>query len=231
MERIQNILFQNQDLVYKDFHAKLMPTIEKDTIIGVRIPILRKLAKELNKTEPELVQIFFQELPHKYYEENNLHAFLIEQITNFSECILQTENFLPHINNWATCDSFKPKIFKQNLPQLLEYSKKWMTSNKIYTIRFGIGCLMNYFLDENFSTDLFDLVLNIKNDDYYIKMMKAWYFSTALIKQYNSAIKILENQKLDTWTHNKTIQKAIESYRLSDKTKKILKNIKISTMK
>jgi hypothetical protein len=185
------------------------------------------LAKDLFKNNFELVSNFFLELPHKYYEENNLHAFLIEQIKDFSECVLQTQKFLPFIDNWATCDSFKPKTFKKNLPQLLELSKTWIKSPHTYTCRFGMGCLMNYFLNDQFSHDYFDLILSIQNDDYYIKMMKAWYFATALAKQYDSAIKILQKNRLDQWTHNKTIQKAIESYRISEEKKEVLKKLKL----
>lgn len=227
MTKIQTILFENQDLNYKNFHGKLMPNISPNTIIGVRIPILRKLAKDLFKTEPNLVADFFQELPHKFYEENNLHAFLLEQITDFEKCVFETERFLPFIDNWATCDSFKPKIFKKNLPKILELSKKWINSNHTYTIRYGIGCFMNYFLDKAFVPDFLDLVLNVKNDEYYIKMMKAWYFATALAKQHENTIKILETHKLDQWTHNKTIQKAIESYRIPLETKDYLRKLKI----
>ncbi len=225
MTQIQNLLFQKQDSAYKDFHSKLMPTISNEKIIGVRTPVLRKLAKELFKTEQPLVKEFFLELPHEYYEENNLHAFLIEQIAGFSECAAQTEKFLPFIDNWATCDSFRPKVFKKNLPQVLELSKKWIRSNYTYTIRFGIGCFMNYFLDEQFSPEHFDLVLGVKNENYYIKMMKAWYFATALAKQYESAVKVLENHRLDRWTHNKTIQKAVESYRITAEQKVELKKL------
>ena len=227
MTKIQSILFENQDTKYKDFHAKLMPTISKDTIIGVRIPILRKLAKDLFKAEPKLVADFFQELPHKFYEENNLHAFFLELITDFDKCIVETEKFLPFIDNWATCDSFKPKIFKKNLLQVLEFAKKWINSSHTYTIRYGIGCLMNYFLDKDFSKEYYDLILNVKSDEYYIKMMKAWYFATALAKQYESAITVLENHQLDQWTHNKTIQKAIESYRIPTETKDYLRKLKV----
>ena len=226
MTHIQKLLFENQDLIYKDFHARLMPTISKDKIIGVRIPILRKLAKDLYKTEHSLVNDFLKELPHKYYEENNLHAFFIEQIKDFDECINLTENFLPFVDNWATCDSFKPKVFKKNLLAVLDFSRKCLKSSEVYTVRFGIGCLMNYFLDEHFLPEYFDLVLNVNNGDYYVKMMKAWYFATALAKQKNHALKIISEHKLDQWTHNKTIQKAIESYRISPDLKSHLRTMK-----
>lgn len=226
MTQIQNLLFQNQDLIYKDFHARLMPTISADKIIGVRIPVLRKLAKDLFKTEHDLVNDFLKVLPHQYYEENNLHAFFIEQIKDFDECISLTEKFLPFIDNWATCDSFKPKVFKKNLPAVLEFSKNWLKSSDVYTVRFGMGCLMNYFLDEDFLPEYFDLILNVNMDDYYIKMMKAWYFATALAKQFNFAINIIKENKLDQWTHNKTIQKAIESFRIPSDIKVQLRTMK-----
>ncbi len=226
MTKIQELLFQNEDCEYKDFHAKLMPTICKEKIIGVRVPVIRKLAKDLFVNEIELVNNFFNELPHKYYEENNLHAFLIEQIKDFDECLSLTEKFLPFIDNWATCDSFKPKVFKKNLPAVLDFSKKWLKSSEVYTIRFGIGCLMNYFLDDEFSPTYFDLVCNVKSDEYYVKMMQAWYFATALTKQYNSALQVIKEKKLDLWTHNKAIQKAIESYRISTEYKTQLRAMK-----
>ena len=231
MTKIQKILFENQDLKYRDFHSKLMPTVEKEKIIGVRIPILRSLAKDLYKNEPELVKEFLENSsenhPHEFYEENNLHAFFLEQIKDFDECINLVERFLPLIDNWATCDSFRPKVFKKNLRVVLEYSKKWMKSKETYTIRFGIGCLMNYFLDKDFKPEFFDLVLAVESEEYYVKMMKAWYFATALGKQPVFALKVIEERKLDQWTHNKTIQKAIESYRVSEELKLILRNLKM----
>ena len=225
MTKIQEMLFQNQDLKYKEFHAKLMPTINPESIIGVRTPVIRTLAKDLFKNNFELVNNFFLELPHKYYEENNLHAFLIEQIKDFSECVLQTQKFLPFIDNWATCDSFKPKTFKKNLPQLLELSKTWIKSSHTYTCRFGMGCFMNYFLDDQFSPDYFDLILSIKNNDYYIKMMKAWYFATALAKQWSDTIPYIEQRMLPADVHKKTIRKAIESYRITAEQKAHLRQL------
>lgn len=204
-----------------------MPNINKDLIIGIRIPVLRTLAKDLFKNQPELVEKFLEELPHQFYEENNLHAFLLEQIKDFEKCVFFTEQFLPFVDNWATCDSFRPKCFEKNTEKVLELSKKWIKSEKTYTVRFGLGCLMNYFLDDDFKPEYFDLVCSVKSEEYYIKMMQAWYFATALAKQYDFAIKIIEENRLENWTHNKAIQKAIESYRVSEEHKKYLKTLKI----
>ena len=213
-----------QDLKYKDFQAKLMPTVEKERIIGVRTPLLRAFAKNLSKTGA--VSVFLKSLPHKYYEEDNLHAFLIEEIKDYSECIRELNNFLPYVNNWATCDSMTPKVLKKNKEKLLAQIYIWLKSNKIYTVRFAIKCLMTHFLDDDFNEEYLETVSKIKSDEYYIKMMIAWYFATALAKQYESTVKYIENEKLEFWIHNKTIQKAIESFRIPDEKKSYLKTLR-----
>ena len=222
---IQKELFKLQDKDYRNFHAKLMPTVDKETIIGIRTTVLRRFAKDYFKSGQ--YEDFLKELPHKYYEENNLHAFLIEQIKDFEKAVNEAEKFLPYINNWATCDCFQPKIFKKNKEKLLSYIRKWMRSDKTYAVRYGINQLMTHFLDDDFKVEYQLLVVNVKSEEYYINMMRAWYFATALTKQYDSAIKIIEAKKLDAWTHNKAIQKACESYRISPETKVYLKKLKV----
>ena len=217
-------LLSMQDEAYKEFHCKLMPTINPDTVIGVRVPMLRKLAKELYGTAE--AEAFLSELPHKYYDENNLHAFLIAQIKDYNSCIAEVERFLPYINNWATCDGLSPKIFKKHLPELLEHIKVWLASDETYTVRFAIGMLMQFYLDDAFDLQYSDMVAAVKSEEYYVNMMIAWYFATALSKQYDAVLPYLENHKLDIWTHNKTIQKAIESYRITDDQKKYLRGLK-----
>ena len=218
-------LFLLQDLKYKEFHSRLMPTIDDKTIIGIRIPMLRQFAKAVANA-PE-AEAFMAQLPHKYYEENNLHAFLIEQIKDYDEALRQTERFLPYIDNWATCDSFLPKIFKKNTDKLIVKINEWLKSDKTYTIRYAIGLLMSLYLDEGFKAEYAEEVSKIKSEEYYVNMMIAWYFATALAKQYDAVIPYLTEKRLDKWVHNKTIQKAIESRRILPETKEMLKKLKI----
>lgn len=218
-------LFALQDIEYKQFHSKLMPTINPDVIIGVRTPELRKLAKQLDKSTD--VELFLQELPHRYYEENNLHGFLIESIKEFDACIFALNQFLPYVDNWATCDMMAPKVLKKDLPKLYEWTKIWIDSGKTYTIRFGVNMLMKYFLDEAFSMEYPELVASIRSEEYYVKMVVAWYFATALAKQYDAVLPYLTEHRLDVWTHNKTIQKAVESYRITKEQKEYLRTLKI----
>ena len=225
MTQIQKRLFEMQDLKYRDFHSRLMPNIDKDLVIGVRTPQLRKFAAEVSKSGGAAE--FIKVLPHKYYEENNLHAMLIEHIKDYDATIIETERFLPFIDNWATCDMFKPKIFNRNKDKLIDKIYEWMDSDSVYTVRYAIGMLMKFFLDEDFDTKYLDTAAAVKSDEYYINMMIAWYFATALAKQYDDAIKVIENRRLDPWTHNKAIQKAIESYRIDKGTKDYLRLLKI----
>ena len=225
-EKIQESLFALQDLQYKDFHCRLMPTVDPDRVIGVRTPELRKYAKEFSKT-PEAKE-FIKILPHSYYEENNLHGFLIEAIGDFDETIAQLDAFLPFVDNWATCDLMSPKVFKKHLPALFEKIKQWISSGSTYTIRFGIEMLMSFYLDdENFSGEYPELVAGIRSQEYYVNMMIAWYFATALAKQYESVLPFIEQRRLDKWTHNKAIQKAVESYRITNAQKDYLKTLKM----
>ncbi len=225
IEIIRNKLFSLQDAGYKAFHSKLMPDIDPDIIIGIRIPELRKLAKELSSS-PE-AEIFLAALPHKYYEEKNLHAFLIENISDYELCIKAVNEFLPYVDNWATCDSLRPKVFKKHLPELENQAFEWLNSADTFTVRFGIECLMLYFLGENFSIDHANKIAKVDCSEYYVSMMVAWYFATALAKQHESAIAYVEQKKLPKWVHNKTIQKAVESYRITKEHKTYLKSLRI----
>ncbi|MEG2003108.1 MAG: DNA alkylation repair protein [Clostridia bacterium] len=223
---IQSKLLKLLDIKYRDFHAKLIPTIDKNKIIGVRTPVLRKFAKKFSKS-PEAA-VFMEILPHKYYEENNLHGFLIENINNFEKSITAIDKFLPYVDNWATCDLISPKIFKKHLPELLIKIEQWINSKHTYTIRFGIRMLLNFYLDDDeFCPQYLALVAAVNSEEYYVKMMIAWYFATALAKQYENTLPYIANQKLDFWTHNKSIQKAVESHRISDEQKRYLKTLKV----
>lgn len=224
---IQGRLFALQDKKYREFQCKLMPTVNPETVIGVRTPVLRKLAKEIAKT-PE-AKDFLQFLPHKYYEENNLHGFLIEAMKDYNECIGALNAFLPYVDNWATCDLISPKVFQRHLPMLLDQIKVWIDSKETYTIRFGIGMLMRFFLDEQFRPEYLDLAAKVRSQEYYVNMMIAWFFATALAKQYDAALPYIEQGRLDPWTHNKAIQKAIESYRITDEQKAYLRAKKIKS--
>ncbi len=225
MTEIQRKLFSMQDEKYKDFNSKLIPDVEINAQIGVRIPHIRAIAKEIRNTDE--AEVFLNTLPHKYFEENNLHGYLLEEIKDFDKAIEKAEKFLPYIDNWATCDTISPKIFRKNIPPLYEKIKVWLKSEHTYTIRFGVNMLMKFFLDENFNNEVLLLVAEIKSEEYYVNMVRAWFFATALAKQRNSALPYLTEKKLDKWTHNKTIQKCIESYRISDEDKTLLKEMKL----
>ena len=225
MEKILKELFKLQDKKYRDFQVKLIPGSSIDKMIGVRTPDLRKYSKELIKENN--YKEFLDELPHNYFDENQLHAFILSEIKDYDKCINYINRFLPYVDNWATCDQMSPKIFKKNKDKLLLEIKKWLKSKDTYTIRFGIGMLMQHFLDEDFKKNYLKLVSKIKSNEYYINMMIAWYFATALAKQYKETIPYLEDKILDKWTHNKTIQKAIESYRITDEQKEYLRSLKI----
>lgn len=222
---ISEELFTLQDTEYQVFQSKLMPTIPPETVIGVRTPLLRKLAKELAGT-PQ-AEHFLQSLPHRYYEENNLHAFLIEKIRDYDTALAETERFLPYINNWATCDCFCPKVFAKHKEELLISIRRWLDSGKLYTVRYAIGMLMRYYLDENFQPDYLAWVAGVHSEEYYLNMMRAWYFATALAKQPDAVLPWLTDRRLDVWTHNKTIQKAVESYRISPERKQQLRELRI----
>ena len=226
MTEIQQRLFALQDAGYRDFHAALMPTVDKALVIGVRMPALRALAKELKGTE--LAADFMAALPHKYYEENNLHAALIGHIRDFDACMAAVERFLPYVDNWATCDMMNPRALAKDKAALLERIRLWLQSGHTYTVRFGMGMLMNHFLEEDFREEYPALVASVRSEEYYVRMMQAWYFATALAKQYEAAVTYLEQRRLGAWVHNKTIQKARESFRVSQEQKEYLKSLKVS---
>ena len=229
IERIREDLFAMQDLSYRDFHSRLMPDVDKAAVIGVRVPELRKYVKELAK-DPE-IQEFLDDLPHQYYEENNVHGFLIQQMKEYEKCMEELEKFLPYINNWATCDMTSPKVFKKHKEELLEAVRRWIASDHVYTVRYGIGMLMQHYLAEDFREEYPQMVSEIQSEEYYVNMMIAWYFATALAKQYETILPYIEKQKLDVWTHNKTIQKACESYRITPEQKAYLRTLKIKKKK
>lgn len=221
---IQKELFLLQDKEYAKFSNKLSPNISLDTIIGVRIPEIRKLAKKLIKNNE--YQDFLKELPHKYYDENLLHGAIISDIKNFDNCIELLDIFLPFIDNWAVCDTISPKIFKKNKVELIKKIKEWTNSDKTYICRFGIEMLMTHFLNEDFKKEYLEMIANIYSKEYYVNMAISWFFATALAKQWDSTVVYLENDKLDVWVHNKTIQKARESFRITKEQKDYLKGLK-----
>lgn len=226
MTDIQKRLCAMQDKEYRSFQSRLMPTVNPDKIIGVRVPQIRELARNVMKNEPELVATFLQELPHHYYEEDNLHVLLVNRTKDFTTCLMQVEAFLPHLDNWATCDSFRPQSFTRHRQQVLAKARDWMTSAHCYTVRFGIGCMMSYFLDKDFSPEQLELVGGIPSEEYYVRMMQAWYFATALAKQYRPTLTYLSKNNLEVWTHNKAIQKALESHRITTEQKTLLRKMK-----
>lgn len=214
-----------RDLKYKEFQAKLMPTVDPDTVIGVRTPELRKYAGELAGTPA--AEAFLEELPHAYYEENNLHGFLLEKVKDYDRAMAYVEGFLPYIDNWATCDMVCPKVFGKHLPELLEKIRVWIRSGETYTVRFGLGMLMRFYLDGAFRPEYLELAAGVRSEEYYVNMMTAWYFATALAKQYRAALPYLQECRLDPWTHNKAIQKALESARVSPEHKAFLRTLRL----
>jgi len=225
MTEIQKILFELQDKEYAEFQSKLTPTVELESFIGVRVPKVRELAKK--HINDDVYREFLNHLPHDYYDENMLHGMLISEIKDYEECIRRLDEFLPYVDNWAVCDTISPKIFKKHKTELLEKIHEWISSDREYTVRFGIGMLMSHFLDEDFKSEYLELVASIHTDKYYINMMIAWFFSTALCKQWYAAVKYIENYRLEEWTHNKTITKACESYRLAPELKNHLRKYRV----
>ena len=218
-------LFELQDTGYRDFQSKLIPTVDKKLFIGVRTPNLRQLSKELSKRED--IGGFLKSLPHKYYDENQLHAFIVSGIQDYDLCVKELNAFLPYVDNWATCDTLLPKVFIKHKPELLENIDNWIKSSHIYTVRFAVSMLMRHFLNDDFRFEYAEKVAEIRSDEYYVNMMVAWYFATALAKQYENVIPFIENKTLDKWTHNKAIQKSIESRRVTPAQKEYLRSLKI----
>jgi len=225
MRSVYKMLMEYRDTAYRDFQAKLVPNIDKKSIIGVRTPDMKKVAKEMFATKEG--EQFLKHLPHKYYEENLVHFFMIAMIKDLDECINAVDDFLPYVDCWPVSDQASPKVFKKHHAELIRHVERWIGSDHIYTSRFGMRMLMNEYLGDDFEDRYPQWVAEKKADDYYLKMMQAWYFATALAKKYDEVIGYFEEKKLETWTHNKAIQKAIESYRVSDEQKLYLRSLKV----
>lgn len=225
-DEIRSELFRLQDEEYRDFQAKLIPTVAAGTMIGVRTPELRRLAKQMVKRED--IGEFLSQLPHEYFDENQLHGFIVSELKDYGRCMAEVERFLPFVDNWATCDQMSPKVFGKHRQDLLVCVRKWLASDKTYTVRFAVGMLMEHFLDEDFDVSYLDMAAGIRSGEYYINMMTAWYFATALAKQYAAALPFIEEKRLDLWTHNKAIQKAIESRRITPEQKSYLRSLKVT---
>lgn len=226
-ERIQQDLFASADQEYRVFQAKLTPGKDLESMIGVRTPVVRNLAKTY-ANDPD-IDAFLQDLPHSYYDEDNLHGFIIEKTKDFDTCIKQVDEFLEYVDNWATCDMVNPKVFKKpkETEKLLPYIRKWMKSSQTYRIRYGIRCYMSLFLQDLFQIQYAEEVATVKSDEYYVNMMIAWYFATALAKQYDAILPFIEEKRLSKWVHNKTIQKAVESFRITKEQKDYLRTLRI----
>ncbi len=224
MTEIYDRLLDMQDLSYGDFSAKLLPTLSRESIIGVCLPLLRRYAKELAGTAQ--AEAFMRELPHKYLEENHLHSFLIGQMRDVDACYAALDVFLPHVDNWAVCDSLRPRILLADKARLYQRARAYMQSEHAYTVRFGIELLMLYFLDEDFDPEHLSQVAAVQNQEYYVNMMIAWYFATALAKEWEAALPYLEQHRLPAWVHQKTVQKAIESYRITPEQKAYLRTLR-----
>lgn len=218
-------LYELQDIEYAEFQSKLTPSVPRDRFIGIRVPALRKLAKELAKGEEK--DTFLQELPHYHYEENMLHGFLIAEIKDYDRCLNEIERFLPYVDNWAVSDTMSPKVFSKHKDELIIRIKEWIASDETYTCRFGMCMLMRYYLDEDFKEEYLKLPAAVHSEEYYVNMMAAWYYATALAKQWEATVPYIEERKLDKWVHNKTIQKARESYRITPDQKEYLKTLKM----
>lgn len=220
-EALYGVLLSYQDIAYRDMQRRLTPTVDPETILGVRTPVLRQLARELEDGDA-----FRQKLPHRYFEENQIHAFLLEREKNFDKTVRAVEAFLPFVDNWATCDQLRPKAFRDH-EKLLPWISKWLASSEPYTVRFGLGMLMCHFLDGDFRPEFLELAVSVRREEYYVKMMVAWYFATALAKQYEATLPYITDRRLEPWTHNKTIQKAVESFRVPPEHKEFLKSCRI----
>ena len=224
-KEIRDELFNLQDPKYRDFQGKLIPSQKGVSMIGVRTPELRRLAKMFAGREE--ISEFLDDLPHQYFDENQLHAFIISGIKDYEKCVREVVRFLPYVDNWATCDQMSPKVFGKHRKEVAELAGVWIRSDHTYTVRFGIKMLMEHFLNEDFDLMYPEMVARVRSEEYYIRMMAAWYFATALAKQYDAVLPFIENRRLDPWTHNKTIQKAVESYRVTPEHKEYLKSLKI----
>ena len=217
-------LYALQDTVYRDFNSKLIPNVSLDNFIGVRTPVLRKMAKDMLKSG--VYKDFILSLPHQYFEENQLHAFILSNLKDYDITVKEVDKFLPYVDNWATCDQMSPCAFRKNQDALLKYVVKWIKSKNAFAVRFGVLCLMRYFLDDNFDARYINMVANIKSKEYYVNMMRSWYFATAVAKQFDTVLPYFQKGKIDEWTRLRAIQKAIESYRVSDEHKEQLRALR-----
>ena len=224
IQEIREKLSSLQDLKYRDMQVRIIPSVKPESIIGVRTPELRKMAKELAQSRE--ISVFLENLPHKFFEENQLHAFIVSGMKDYRECLGALNRFLPYVDNWATCDQMSPRVFKKHRPELMKSIREWIDSAETYTIRFGIGMLMEHYLDEDYNPACPEMVAAVRSEEYYVNMMIAWYFATALAKQYEAVLPFITEHRLDTWTHNKAIQKAIESFRITPEQKEYLKSLK-----
>jgi len=224
---IRERLLELADGEYRDFHAKLIPNVDRSRIIGVRTPQVKRLAAELSKRDD--IEDFLNDLPHEYYDENNVHGFIICKIRSYEECVAAIDRFLPFVDNWATCDLLSPSVFKRNTDRLEADVRRWIETGRTYTVRFGLGMLLKFFLDGAFDEKYLETAADVPSGEYYVDMMRAWLFATALAKRYDAALPYIENRRLDIWTHNRTIQKAVESYRLDDGRKEYLRRLRIKT--
>ena len=222
-------LFELQDEKYADFQAKLTPGIPRESFIGVRVPQVRTLAKSYYK-DLESAD-FLQELPHQYYDENMLHGLVLSEMKDFEACVKAVDAFLPYVDNWAVCDIMSPKVFRKHKEELLPVIKRWVASDQVYTCRFGIEMLMSHYLDQDYKPEYLEIVAAVRSEEYYVNMMIAWFFATALAKQWDTVIPYIEEKRLEPWVHNKTIQKARESYRITPEQKEYLKGLKVATAK
>ena len=225
VEKIREELKNLQDLKYRDLQIRTIPTVKPETIIGVRTPELRRMAKQFGADEE--TGAFLNDLPHAFFEENQLHAFIVSGMKDYRECLQALNRFLPYVDNWATCDQMSPRVFRKHRTELPEEIKNWIASDRPYTVRFGIGMLMEHYLDEDFDMKYPEAIASVRSEEYYVNMMIAWYFATALAKQYEAVLPYIEQHRLDDWTHNKAIQKAVESFRITPEQKEYLKTLKI----
>ena len=227
MTQIQKILFEYQDKKYGDFSAKLIPTLPRENFIGVRTPCYKTIIGQIKELPPAELQAFLKNLPHQYHEENCLHIALINKIKNYEECLAELKHFLPYINNWAVSDGLNPPVLKKNKEKLLPEINKWICDDAPFTKRVGMLLLMKYFLNDDFKSEYLELPAKIRSEEYYVNMMTAWLFAEALVKQWDSALPFIQNKKLAAWTHNKAIQKACESFRITPERKEFLRTLKI----
>ncbi|MBS4913385.1 MAG: DNA alkylation repair protein [Veillonella sp.] len=228
---VRDWLFENRDPAYIEYQSKVTPNVNKETFIGVRTPVLRRLAKQLIKKEPQVMAQFLKDLPHTYFEENQLHAVLLSDMKDFEAVVAEVNRFLPYVDNWGTCDTLVPKIFNDHLAELEPLAYAWIQSDQPYTIRFGISMFMSFFLGPTFKVDQAEAIAALRSDEYYVNMMIAWYFATALAFNYEDVVPFLTEKKLDVWTHNKSIQKGVESRRLTDEQKVFLKSLRLKDNK